>query len=112
MRRWLAKDAIKPLSLLTQTAAVRKVDATTPLRPRRGVATALLVEGDMAVLDLVDRQVALPAVAEPALRQLLTGPSTPAALQLGGLDGSGRDRAGPPDAPQGVVVQAAQSTTS
>ncbi|MCW2616414.1 MAG: Cupin, partial [Frankiales bacterium] len=66
--------------------ATRGLDATTALRPRRGPAAPVRVDGEQVVVALPGRTVTLPAVAEPALRRLLDGPATPVELTVGGLD--------------------------
>ncbi|MDQ3611656.1 MAG: cupin domain-containing protein [Actinomycetota bacterium] len=78
-----------PLALLAQSAAIRDLGPTTALRPRRGVAATLTVDGDRVRLSLPDRQIDLPLLVEPALRRLLAGPSRADDLQLGGLDAEG-----------------------
>ena len=79
----------EPLALLGQSAAIRELGPMTALRPRRGLAVTITVEGDRVRLALPDRQVDLPLLAEPALRWLLAGPCSPQDLQLGGLDAEG-----------------------
>jgi hypothetical protein len=77
----LARSApVEPLPLLATASAVRLLDASTTLRPRRGLAVTLEVVGQSAVLTAADRTITLPAFAAPALRQLLAGPCTPAEL--------------------------------
>jgi hypothetical protein len=77
----LARSApVEPLPLLATASAVRLLDASTALRPRRGLAVTLEVVGQSAVLTAADRTITLPAFAAPALRQLLAGPCTPAEL--------------------------------
>ena len=80
---------VEPVRLLAQDAALRGLTATTSLRPRRGVGGSVRVDGDSVVVTLPGRTVTLPAFAEPALRRLLSGPFTPADLQVGGLDQPG-----------------------
>lgn len=77
----------EPVRLLAQAAAARDLTATTPVRPREGLRPELADDGDTVVLSLPDRTVRLPAVAGPALRQLLDGPCT--AADLAGLDEPG-----------------------
>ena len=55
-------------------------NATTPLRPRRGLVTSLQVTGESVVLTAPGRTVTLPGFTAPALRRLLAGPGTPAEL--------------------------------
>ena len=88
-RRLRRSVPTEPLGLLAQTAATRDLTASTALRPRRGLPVSTRVEGERVLLDLPGRQVALPALAEPALRRLLGGAATPADLLLGGLDQPG-----------------------
>ena len=80
---------VEPVGLLAQDTAVRGLTASASLRPRRGLVTTIAVDGADVVVTLPGRTVTLPALAEPALRRLLSGPCTPADLQLGGLDGPG-----------------------
>ena len=90
VRRRLARAVpAEPLPLLATAAALRGLDARTPLRPRRGLALAPRLDGDALVLDLPGRTVTLPAFVEPAVRRLLEGPCTPGDLRLGGLDEPG-----------------------
>ncbi|MBW3647243.1 MAG: cupin, partial [Actinobacteria bacterium] len=79
----------EPLALLAQSAAIHDLGPTTALRPRRGVAATLTVDGDRVRLQLPDRQVDLPLLVEPALRRLLADPSCPEELQVGDLDAEG-----------------------
>jgi len=79
----------EPLGLLAQTAAIRDLATSTPLRPRHHLATTLREDGDRVVVGLTGREVALPVLAAPALRRLLEGPCTPADLLLDGLDEPG-----------------------
>lgn len=88
-RRLRRAVPVEPLRLLAQDAAVRALTPTTALRPRRGVGAAIAVDGEQVVVTLPGRTVALPLLAEPALRRLLGGACTPADLQLGGLDEPG-----------------------
>ena len=88
-RRLRRSVPTEPLGLLAQTAATRDLTAGTALRPRRGLPVSVRIEGEQVLLDLPGRQVALPALAEPALRRLLAGPATPADLLVGGLDQPG-----------------------
>ena len=80
---------VEPMRLLAHDAALRGLTSSTVLRPRRGVGGAVRVDGDAVVLTLPGRTVTLPALAEPALRRLLSGPCTPGDLQLAGLDEPG-----------------------
>ena len=59
------------------------------MRPRGGLHARLHYDGDAVVLTLPDRTVHLPAVAAPALRQLLAGSCTAADLVPAGLDEAG-----------------------
>jgi len=80
---------VEPLPMLATAAALRSLDATTPLRPRRGPSPEVRVDGQSLVLSLPGRTVTLPAFVEPAVRRLLGGPCTPGDLSLGGLDEPG-----------------------
>ena len=77
----------EPVTLLATAAAARDLSASTPLRPRAGLAVSLRLDGDAAVLTAPGRTVTLPAFAEPALRRLLAGPCSPG--DLPGLDEEG-----------------------
>ena len=88
-RRLARAVPVEPLPLLATAAAVRALDMTTPLRPRRGLPVDLRVDEDHLVLVLPAQTVTLPAFTEPAVRRLLTGPATPADLLVGGLDQPG-----------------------
>ena len=83
-RRVARSVPVEPVSLLATAAAVRHLSPGTALRPRRGLATAVRVEGEQAVLTAPGRTLRLPAFTEPGLRRLLDGPCTPA--DLPGLD--------------------------
>ena len=90
VRRRLARAVpVEPLPLLATAAALRTLDASTPLRPRQGLSADVRVDGDALVLSLPGKSVTLPSFVEPALRRLLDGPSTPADLAVGGLDDAG-----------------------
>ena len=71
---------VEPLSLLATASAVRTLDASRLLRPRRGLTTTLRITGESAVLTAPGRTVTLPGFTAPALRRLLAGPCTPADL--------------------------------
>lgn len=90
MRRRLARAVRpEPLGLLAGSVAAEGLTLRTPLRPRRGIPLAPLVEGDSVRLELPGRSVRLPAFVAPALTRLITGPARPADLLLGGLDEAG-----------------------
>ena len=88
-RRLQRAVPVEPVRLLAQDAALRGLTATTTLRPRRGSGGSVRVDGDTVAVTLPGRTVTLPAFVEPALRRLLSGPCTPADLQVGGLDEAG-----------------------
>ncbi len=90
VRRRLARAVRpEPLGLLAGSVAAEGLTLRTPLRPRRGIPLAPLVEGDSVRLELPGRSVRLPAFVAPALTRLITGPARPADLLLGGLDEAG-----------------------
>ena len=66
----------EPVRMLAQAEALRTLTATTKVRPRAGLRWSLDRAPSTVLLQLPDRVVSLPAVVEPAVRQLLTGPST------------------------------------
>ena len=70
----------EPVRLLATAAAVRDLAASTPLRPRAGLAVTVRVEGESVVLTAPGRTITLPVFTEPALRRLLAAPATPAGL--------------------------------
>jgi lysine-specific demethylase/histidyl-hydroxylase NO66 len=70
---------MEPVHVLAQADAVRRLTDSTPVRARRGVRWSLREEGEEVVLALVDREIAMPAVVEPALRQVLDGSAYAAA---------------------------------
>jgi lysine-specific demethylase/histidyl-hydroxylase NO66 len=74
----------EPVSVLATAAAVRGLEAATPVRPRTGLRTRLERDGEQVVLSLPGRTVHLPAFTGPALRRLLEAPCTPG--DLPGLD--------------------------
>jgi lysine-specific demethylase/histidyl-hydroxylase NO66 len=91
VRRRLARAVpLEPLPLLAHAAAQRSLAADTLLRPRRGLAVDVRVEGEQVVAAFSSgKTVRLPAFTEPAVRRVLATPSRPAELQLGGLDAAG-----------------------
>jgi lysine-specific demethylase/histidyl-hydroxylase NO66 len=90
VRRRLARAVpVEPLPLLATAAALRSLDAATPLRPRQGLSADVRVEGESLVLSLPGKTVTLPSFVEPAVRRLLAGPCTPVDLSVGGLDDAG-----------------------
>ena len=90
VRRRLARAVpVEPVPLLATAAALRSLDASTPLRPRQGLAADVRTEGEHLVVAVPGKTVTLPAFAEPAVRRLLDGPCTPGDLLLGGLDEAG-----------------------
>jgi lysine-specific demethylase/histidyl-hydroxylase NO66 len=90
VRQRLARAVpVEPLPLLAQAAASRSLAADTPLRPRRGLAVAVRVEGEQVIAAFAGKTLRLPAFTELALRRLLAAPATPADCALGGLDDAG-----------------------
>ena len=88
-RRLARAVPAEPLGLLSQAAAIRDLTLDTLLRPRRHFSATLREDRDRAVVVMAGREVSLPLAVAPALGRLLTGPSTPADLLLGGLDEPG-----------------------
>jgi lysine-specific demethylase/histidyl-hydroxylase NO66 len=70
----------EPVSVLAIAAAVRGLEAATPVRPRTGLRTQLERDGEQVVLSLPGRTVRLPAFTELALRRLLEAPCAPVDL--------------------------------
>ena len=84
VRRRLARAVpAEPVRMLGQAAAVRGIDANTPVRLRQGLEVRLVDDR----LILPDKDVRLPSVALPCLRLLLDGavctPRSLAGLDLG-----------------------------
>jgi hypothetical protein len=75
--------------MLAQVEAAAAVDATTPVRPRRGLRADIEVGDERVALVLPDRRIELPSFTEPALRTVTAGPVTPAELAGGELDEAG-----------------------
>lgn len=83
-RRLARSVPAEPLSLLASAAAVRSLGPASALRPRAGLEVGVRVDSGSVVLALPGKSLTLPAFAEPAVRHLLAGPTTPA--ELPGLD--------------------------
>ncbi len=61
----------EPVGVLAQADAVRRLTATDRVQLRAGLGWSASVEADRVVLELADRQISMPVVAEPALRRVL-----------------------------------------
>ena len=79
-RRRRGAVPVEPVGALAQDRTARALDASTAVRPRTGLTTALRTEGDRAVLAVAGRTVSFPGWVGPAVEAALAGPTTAAEL--------------------------------
>jgi lysine-specific demethylase/histidyl-hydroxylase NO66 len=72
----------EPLGMLASEEALRRLDKTTQVRPRNGLAVSITEEDERVTLHLPDRALSLPAYVRPALESLLSGPCQVSELDL------------------------------
>jgi bifunctional lysine-specific demethylase and histidyl-hydroxylase NO66 len=89
-RRFWASRAPSLRGQLQQLLALDRLDDATVVRRRRGVVCRLQVTGDRLTVLLGDRELAMPAALEPALRQVLAAGSFAVADLARHLDGPSR----------------------
>ncbi len=82
-RRAARTSAPEPVGVLAAVDAAHLLTETTPVRPRKGVDSALSRVGDRVTLRTLGKRIQMPAVAEGVLRALLTNPTTARAAVAG-----------------------------
>ena len=84
MRDRLGKSLpVEPLGVMTQAAAAAALNDDSPIRPRAGLRWSLSAAGDRVTLRVPGRMIELPGIAEPMVRNALTGASTPRGIVEG-----------------------------